>query len=100
MKKDHRHSAGRFAQGLAHQMDYPVDAFLDIPSMHFTGSSSLVVEGCRSLLEYSDTRITFDLGDFTASLFGSGLVLGNLSSTAMDVTGAISSLTFDKRAEK
>ena len=99
MKKRLKHAAGEAVREMAHRMDYPIDAFLDIPSLHFTGMDSLVVEGCRSLLEYSDSRITFDLGDYTASLFGSGLMLGNLSGSAMNVTGAIRSLTFDKRAE-
>ena len=100
MKRTNRPDAGRVRRALAHRMDYPVDAFLDTPALHFTGDNELVVEGCRSLLEYGGSRITFDLGDFTVTLVGTGLALANLSGSAMNVSGRIGSVTFDRKAGK
>ena len=99
MKKRMGSITRRAAGALARGMDYPVDAFLDAPALHFIGADALVVEGCRGLLEYSERRITFDLGTHSASLYGRGLRLEDLSAAQMNVRGDFASLTLDKKGK-
>lgn len=92
-KETFQNSVVRVGYGL----DYPLDAAFDLPSVRVVGDAMAIIEGCRGLVDYAVNRITIDLGRYTASIYGSGLVMENLSRGAMNITGKISSISFDKR---
>ncbi len=83
---------------IGYGLDYPLDAVFDIPSVRVVGNGMAIIEGCRGLIDYAAGRITIDLGEYSATIFGSDLVMENLAKGAMNVTGRISSVSFDRRA--
>ncbi|MEG1651566.1 MAG: YabP/YqfC family sporulation protein [Oscillospiraceae bacterium] len=100
MKNSSKSAVSEKIADIAYGMDYPVDAIFDIPSVRIVGSNIAIIEGCKGLIEYSNNRISINLGAFEISLFGNELVMENLSKTVMNVTGGISSIAFDKRASR
>jgi sporulation protein YqfC len=91
-----RHKAQQLAMG----MDYPVDALLDTPSIHLTGKNIMVVEGCKGVLLYTESKLTVDMGDYAVTVHGRGMVLKNLSKVELTVHGNISAITYDGREVK
>lgn len=99
MSKKEKVKARPVAQ-FAHGVDYPVDSLLDTPSVHITGRDSIVVEGCKGVLFYSEARITLDMGAFSVSIFGRDIELENLSKIALAISGKISTIAYDAHGEE
>ncbi len=97
MKQETKQLVQQTAVRIGYGLDYPVDALLDVPSVRVVGNGLVIVEGCRGLIDYVGNRITVDLGDLVAAVYGSELVMESLTRGALNITGRISSITFDKR---
>jgi sporulation protein YqfC len=97
MGRDKKGPAERAAVKLARGIDYPVDPFLDVPSVHITGRDAIIVEGCKGFLLYTENRLTLDMGDFTVSIYGSDIELQSLSRVELALVGRLSSITYDKK---
>ncbi len=97
MKRVTKQTAQETIARIGYGIDYPLDAVLDVPSIRVVGNGLAIIEGCRGLVDYVGNRITIDLGDYVASVYGSELVMENLSKGAMNITGRISSISFDKK---
>lgn len=76
-------------------MDYPEDALFDSPGIHILGREGLSVEGCRGVLLCAEDRIVLDMGDFTATIYGSSLAIDELSIARLEITAQITALALD-----
>ncbi len=77
------------AKKLVRGMDYPLDAVFDMPSIRVSGTTGAVAENCRGILFYSSERLVLDMGDYTATIDGSGLTMRELSTAQLSVDGSI-----------
>lgn len=97
MKQKKKHTAAHAVTKLAYGIDYPVDSLLDTPCMHITGRNDIVVEGCRGILLYTETKIALDLGKFSVTIHGREIEVKNLSKIGLSITGKISTIAYDLR---
>ncbi len=80
-------------------MDYPEDALFDCPGIHILGREGLSVEGCRGVLLCAEDRIVLDMGEFTATIYGSSLSIDELSIARLEISAEITALAFDLKGE-
>lgn len=97
MKRNGRDRMETAAKKMIRGIDYPVDSLFDVPSVHITGNDTVIVEGCKAILSYIDSRITLDMGRFTVSIHGSGIELQNLSKISLAINGKISTIAYDSK---
>lgn len=101
MKRSGKDQTESAAMKIIRGLDYPVDSLFDVPSVHITGNSAVIVEGCKGILSYAESRIVLDMGRFTVSIHGTGIELENLSKISLAINGKISTITYDaKSADK
>lgn len=70
------------------------DVFGVRPRIEITGNSSAVIDGCRGILEYSDTAIRVSLGMLSLQIKGRSLDLKCISPTSLIVEGFITSVEY------
>ncbi len=85
-------------RAFADSIDYPADAFISLPAVHIYGSDEAIIENCLGIVAVEESKILLDMGDFTVGLFGKELVIESLSKSGLCVSGALSALTFDRKA--
>ncbi len=99
MKQKRDGTPGYWTRLFSSELDYPLDAMLDVPGIHITGSNTAVIEGCKGVLYYSESKLTLDMGAFSLTFHGIGLVLGNLSKANLSLYGQLTAVLFDKKEE-
>ena len=60
----------------------------------FTDNKKVQIEGCKSVIDYSENFITLNIGKKTLLLFGSDLEILDFTDNNIIITGIISSLEF------
>lgn len=65
-----------------------------LPHLIFSGNRELQLEGCKSIIEYSEEVIRLNLGKGTVALIGKDLSITSLSSYEMLILGKISTVEF------
>lgn len=70
------------------------DVFGIKPRIELSGNTSVTVDGCKGVLEYSKTQIRISLGDCSLQLQGRGLDLRYISPTTLVIDGFICSLEY------
>ena len=99
MKKRLSQTIEKGAKDFAKSIDYPADAFVDLPSVHITCRDDVVIESCKRILAIEDNKIVFDMGEYTVGLFGKDFVIQSLSKSGLCIEGTVATVTFDKKAE-
>ncbi|MBQ8027250.1 MAG: YabP/YqfC family sporulation protein [Clostridia bacterium] len=59
--------------GLIQGSGLPKQAFDGYAQIELTGNEEAVIDGCKGIIEYSDEKITLNLGKICAEFSGSGL---------------------------
>lgn len=70
------------------------DIFYDKPHLEITGNNTAVIEGSKGVLEYSDTVIRVNLGQYAVALAGRGLTLKCISPTSLVIDGFITNIEY------
>lgn len=90
-KRGERYSF-RQAMGLAAQ---PVRAVLyGRPTLHAECGGAVEIENCRGILQYDAQRLRLDMGQWTVTIEGDGLVVENYQKAMMTVRGQVFSVHF------
>ena len=90
-KRGERYSF-RQAMGLVAQ---PVQTVLyGKPALHAECGGALEIENCRGILQYDAQRLRLDMGQWTVTIEGDGLVVENYQKTMMTVRGQVFSVHF------
>lgn len=70
------------------------DVFGAKPHIEVTGNNYAVIDGCRGILEYTDTEIRVSLGALSLQINGRGLNLKCISPTSVIIEGFILSFEY------
>ena len=81
---------------IADAAEFPADVVRGIPDVEIRGDGDCFVNGCRTILEYSEETVKFDSGTVTVTVRGSGLLLSEFRSGCMRVKGEIFTVSFEK----
>ncbi len=70
------------------------DVFGAKPHLEVSGNTSATIDGCRGVLEYSETVIRVSLGQVTLQMKGRGLTLKCISPTSLIINGFITAIEY------
>ena len=87
---DHRPLSG----GLSRVWGESRGAFFPPARLEFSANREAVIEGCKGILEYSDTTVRLLVDRMVVRLQGRDLVLRSMSSSTVEVTGVIATVDF------
>ncbi len=79
---------------LAFKFDIPGEAFAGLARMEITGCRDLLIENHRGILEYGDSRIDINLGDFILKLLGIELRLVAMNERELRIHGTFTGMEF------
>lgn len=65
------------------------------PHIEVIGNSECVVDGLKSIVEYTKQRIKFNMGSYYITFVGANLYINSFSQQGAIVQGTIMSLEFD-----
>lgn len=78
----------------AEMLELPKDLVLDRPRLTMIGSSDMMIENYKSLLEYGDDRMRINTGTGIIRITGSDLVIREISQDDIVVSGMVRSVEF------
>ena len=84
---------------VSRELDFPIDALCDIPSIRVTGRGSALAENCRGILFYSSQRLVLDMGAYSVGIVGESLTLRALSQQQMMIEGSIQLVDFEDKEQ-
>lgn len=84
-----RNNRSRLAAMLSELTGFPVESLSDMPVLLCKGSMEILTEGCRSILEYGDTRIRLDMGRETLCVEGENLSMSDFHRNCLTIRGCI-----------
>ena len=70
------------------------DFFSEKPNIEITDNTLAIIEGCKGVLEYSDSVIRISFGNYTVAFVGRGMKLKCISPTSLEVEGFILNIEF------
>lgn len=76
--------------------DFPGEYFTGEPHLELCGNFRCVVDGLKSVLEYSESKIVFDIGKKSVAIHGSDLEIDYFTPQGAVVRGTIISLDFSQ----
>jgi len=79
---------------LSEELGLPRSVTSGLNYMEMLGNKEAVVDGCKSILDYSDDKIKLNLGNKTICFCGSDLCIKALSCEQAVITGTICSIEF------
>lgn len=65
------------------------------PRLELVGNTKCIIEGLKSIVEYTKGKIKIDLGKFSVSFFGDELYINSFTREGATVEGIIISLEFE-----
>ncbi len=92
--KKRKHPVGN---ALSRLTGFPVEGLCNMPVFLCKGRAEVAVEGCRSILEYSDTRIRLHMGDDVLTVQGEGLSMSDFHRDALTIRGHIRGTIWEDR---
>ncbi len=90
--KNKNHPIGK---ALSQLTGLPVEGLCAVPVLLCKGTLELQAEGCRSILEYSDTRIRLSMGKENLTIAGEGLSMSEFHRDCLTVRGRIVGLEWE-----
>lgn len=90
-----RKTNSRLAAMLSGLTGFPAESFGDMPVLLCRGSMEILVEGCRSILEYGETKIRLDMGDRTTAIEGENLSMSDFHRNCLTVRGKITAVRWE-----
>ncbi|MGN0452190.1 MAG: YabP/YqfC family sporulation protein [Ruminococcus sp.] len=82
-------------EGSKLSLSYSVrDAFRDKPHIEIVGNKTVSIEGSRGVIEYSESVIRVNLGEYSVAFSGRGMNLKYISPTSLAIEGFILNIEF------
>ncbi|HIT73220.1 sporulation protein YqfC [Tyzzerella sp. An114] len=72
----------------------PREVILDLPLLSMTGREEIIIENFKGILEYSSDKIRINTKCGILKITGKSLVLGQVTSECLSITGVVSSVEF------
>ena len=64
------------------------------PHIEIIGNSEFVVDGLKSIIEYTKDKIRIDLGKYSVAFYGDGLYIGAFTHEGAVVQGTVVTMEF------
>lgn len=93
IKKDEKGKA-RLMEKFTEMLELPKEIVLNIPKITIVGNGDMIIENYKGIIEYSDTRIRINTGIGTIRMNGSRLVIREITSEDIIISGEIQALEF------
>lgn len=74
--------------------DFPVEYYTGEPHIELYGNSQCIVDGLKSVIEYSDEKIKLNIGKKSVTIHGGNLHIDSFTPEGAIVEGIILSLEF------
>jgi sporulation protein YqfC len=78
----------------AELFELPKELVLDIPRITIVGKSDMMIENYKGVIEYDSDRIKINTGIGIVKITGAGLIIKEITSEDIIVSGGIHSLDF------
>lgn len=82
------------AKKVADELQFPEGALIDTYRIEFNGSSEVVVEGCKGIVEYDESVVALNLGPCVARFHGTGLEISNFFEEQAVLKGTVLAMEF------
>lgn len=91
--EDERRAAER-ANKVINAMQLPPGALFGTAHFEINGNREVIVDGCKGVLEYDETKVRINTGKMVTSFLGRRLTIKCLTSDSLIVEGFITSIEF------
>ena len=95
MPEMHRKTGAGLPKILAGITGAPLECLCDLPILVCKSSVEILAEGCRSILEYGDSRIRLDMGWHCVSIEGEALNLADFQRNNLTIRGKITAIRWE-----
>ena len=86
----------RIKQKITEALELPKEIVLNVPKMTMVGNSDMIIENYKGIIEYDNDRIRVNTGTGVIKITGEKLLIREITSEDILVTGDIRSLEFLK----
>ncbi len=86
----------RMREKITELLELPKEIVLNIPRITMIGSSDMIVENYKGIIEYENNRIRLNTGSGPIAIKGSQLEIREITSEDIIISGDIKSLEFYK----
>ena len=93
-QKDRRQYSTPLAHRICERLELPEDVLRNCSHIELISNCCAMVDGCKSVMEYDDTRINLNIGKNSVSFVGYGLTIKSLSLEQAMIEGTIISMEF------
>lgn len=95
--KENRFSARseQIIEALTKSMDIPSDALSGFAHIELCGNREARVDGCKGVLEYSNSKISLNTGRLTVCFCGCDLCIASMQNGQAVIKGIISDIGFE-----
>lgn len=94
MVKKAKQKKEQLIKKVAEELQFPDSAMTNTYRIEFRGTTDVIVEGCRGIVEYRDDCIALNLGKRIISFSGKKLELENFLDGYVQIKGEITSTEF------
>ncbi len=81
---------------IAEALELPKDVTLNVPRLTMIGTSNLIIENYKGIIEYERDKIRVNTSIGIISITGEGMIIREITSEDIMVEGEINSLIFMK----
>lgn len=93
-KKKEEKNKIRLMDKFSEMLELPKEIVMNIPKMTLVGNGDMIIENYKGIIEYGDTRIRINTGIGTIRMTGSRLVIREITSEDIIISGEIKALEF------
>jgi sporulation protein YqfC len=77
-------------------LELPKELVLDLPKLTIVGNGDMMIENYKSVMEYGKARLRLNTGPGVIKITGAGLLIKEITSEDIIVSGEIHSIEFIK----
>ena len=93
-KKRDEKSRGRLMGKFTEMLELPKEIVMNIPKLTMVGNGDLIIENYKGIIEYTEARIRINTGIGTIRMTGTGLLIREITSEDIIISGELKVLEF------
>lgn len=96
VKKEGNSHEKRLREKFTEVLELPKELILDLPKLTMVGNGDMMIENYKSVMEYGSARIRVNTGLGIVKITGKGLLIKEITSEDIIISGEIHTLEFVK----
>ncbi|MBQ2974326.1 MAG: YabP/YqfC family sporulation protein [Clostridia bacterium] len=93
-RRKNQNRAENILDSISRSLDLPQDAVSGYAHIELSGNKEAIIEGCRGVLEYSDSLIALNTGKLTVRVCGCGLTIVSMQNGQAVIKGTITGVDY------